>query len=60
MAEIKKLLAKAGLKEIKILGWISNFRELIVCFPENKHLAGTDTVKAVLVSNKTSYKNWKP
>ena len=37
-AEIKKLLAEARPEEIKIImGWIFNFRELIVSPPENKY-----------------------
>ena len=57
MAEKKKLLAEAVPEEIKtILGWHFNFRELIVYLPENKYVAWTGTIKGVLVSNKTSYK----
>ena len=57
MAEKKKLLAEAGPEEMKtILGWLFNFRGLIVYLPENKFVAWTDTIKGVLDSNKTSYK----
>ena len=39
-----------------ILGWLFNFLGLIVYLPENKYVAWTCTIKGVLVSNKTSYK----
>ena len=39
-----------------ILGWLFNFRGLIVYLPENKFVAWTDTIKGVLAANKTSYK----
>ena len=55
MAEKKKLLAEAGLEEMKtILGWLFNFRGLIVYLPENKFVAWTDTIKGFLATNKTS------
>ena len=40
MAALAKLLAKAGIEEIKvILGWRFNFRRMLVSLPENKSVA---------------------
>ena len=56
MAEKKKLLAEAGPEESKaILGWLFNFRGLIVYLPEDRFVAWANTIKGVLGSNKTSY-----
>ena len=49
MAARIKLIAETGAEEIKvILGWLLNFRELLVSLPENKFLACSDAIKAML------------
>ena len=57
MAEKKKLLAEAGPEEIKtILGWVFNFRKLLVALPENKYVAWSKAITDILEADRTSYK----
>jgi hypothetical protein len=49
MAALSKLLAEAGLEERKtILGWLFDFRRLLVSLPENKFTAWTDAITDIL------------
>ena len=57
MAAGKKLLAKAGAEEIKIiLGWILNFRTLTIALPENKYIAWKVAILEILEAGNTSFK----
>eukprot|EP00957_Ditylum_brightwellii_P001092 87138-Ditylum_brightwellii.AAC.1 len=49
MAALSKLIAEAGLEEIKmILGWLFDFRHLVISLPDNKFTAWTDSIREIL------------
>ena len=57
MAAENKFLAEAGAEEIKmILGWLMNFRELILSLPLNKHKAWTRALREIMNSGETRAK----
>ena len=46
-----KLAAEASPEEVKlILGWLMNFRELIVSLPDNKYIAWSADIGNILTS----------
>ena len=50
-------LAEAGAEEIKIiLGWILNFRTLIIALPDNKYVAWKVAILEILEAGNTSFK----
>jgi hypothetical protein len=52
-----KLAAEASPEEIKlILGWLMNFRELIVSLPDNKYIAWSADIGNMLTSNSAKAK----
>ena len=52
-----KLAAEASPEEIKlILGWLMNFRELIVSLPDNKYIAWSADIKSMLTSGSAKAK----
>ena len=57
MAALNKLLAKAGPEEVKvILGWICDFRRLIISLPENKFIAWRESIENMILIGKTTAK----
>eukprot|EP00957_Ditylum_brightwellii_P168753 12844444-Ditylum_brightwellii.AAC.1 len=49
MAAISKLIAEAGLEEMKmILGWLFDFRHLKILLPDNKFVAWTESITELL------------
>ena len=49
MAALVKLLAEAGAEETKtILGWNSDFRQLLLSLSENKFLAWTTAIIRIM------------
>ena len=57
MAALDKLLAEAGPEERKImLGWVLNFRSLIISLPENKATAWSNEISEMLEEGKTQSK----
>ena len=49
MAALAKLLAEAGAEEIKtILGWVFDFRRLLLSLPENKFVAWTSDIRSII------------
>ena len=53
MAALNKLIAEAGLEEQKIiLGWLFNFRKLLISLPENKYTAWSDGIKEMMEERK--------
>ena len=52
-----KLFAEAGLEEVKmILGWLINFRRLIISLPSNKFIAWTDSINEILARGTSTAK----
>jgi hypothetical protein len=50
MEAVNKLIAEATPEESKmILGWLMNFRKLIISLPDNKHLAWSKSIQEILV-----------
>jgi len=44
-----KLKSEALLKEQKIiLGWLIDFRRLLICLPENKYVAWSESIKKMI------------
>jgi len=44
-----KLKSEALLEEQKIiLGWLINFRRLLICLPENKYVAWSEAIKKMI------------
>ncbi len=57
MPALNKLAAEAGLEEIKtILGWLFDFRRLLVALPENKYVAWKREIRRLIDSKTTSAK----
>eukprot|EP00956_Cyclotella_meneghiniana_P031018 scaffold80241_cov23-Cyclotella_meneghiniana.AAC.2 len=57
LLSIHKLLAEAGPEERKImLGWVLNFRSLIISLPENKATAWSNEISEMLKEGKTQSK----
>jgi hypothetical protein len=57
MAALAKLLAEAGLEEIKtILGWVFDFRRMIVSLPDNKFIAWSREIENLLEKMETTAK----
>lgn len=58
MAALNKLcLAEAGCKEIKtILGWVFDFRRLLISLPENKYKAWLDVICNMIETKKVTAK----
>ena len=57
MAARSKLLAEAGPEEVKtILGWICDFRRLLILLPVNKFIAWSKAIEDMLSSGKTTAK----
>ncbi len=55
-----KLKAEAGLSETKmILGWLFDFRRLLISLPENKFIAWTTTINKLLVEESSTAKELK-
>ena len=53
MAALNKLIAEAGLEEENtILGWLFNFRKLLISLPENKYTAWSDGIKEMMEEGK--------
>ena len=52
-----KLFAEAGLEEMKmILGWLIDFRCLIISLPSNKFIAWTDSINEILTRGTSTVK----
>ncbi len=57
MAALNKLLAEAGCEEIKtILGWVFDFRRLLISLPENKYKAWSDAIRNMIETKKVTAK----
>ena len=57
MAALAKLLAEAGSKESKIiLGWLWDFRRMMIFLPENKFIAWSEEIEKILKARKTMVK----
>ncbi len=57
LAALNKLIAEAGLEEIKtILGWVFNFRSLLISLPDNKFKAWTEAINEMIESRKATAK----
>ncbi len=57
MYAIDKLKAEAGLSEKKmILGWLFDFRRLLISLPKNKFIAWTATINKLLVDGSSTAK----
>jgi hypothetical protein len=57
MATMAKLLAEASMEETKImLGWLLNFRTLIISLPDNKAIAWANKITSMLEEGKTNAK----
>jgi hypothetical protein len=57
MEACNKLASEAPLKERKkILGWLINFRQLLIILPENKYKAWRMTIKTMLSEGTTTAK----
>ena len=57
LTALKKLIAEARPEELKIiLGWLYNFRELIVSLPFNKSIAWSEAISAMLADEKVEAK----
>ena len=57
MAAKQKLFAEGALEEQKIiLGWLFDFRRLIIALPENKFVAWSDNISTILATGKTTPK----
>lgn len=57
MAARNKFIAEAGVEETKmILGWLFDFRQLVVSLPTNKHIAWTDELKRIIETGETTAK----
>ncbi|KAL7530514.1 LOW QUALITY PROTEIN: hypothetical protein ACHAXR_005024 [Thalassiosira sp. AJA248-18] len=55
MAALAKLIAEAGLEEAKtILGWIFDFRRLLMSLPENKFVAWSTEINEMIKEKKTT------
>lgn len=57
MAARNKFIAEAGVEETKmILGWLFDFRQLVISLPTNKHIAWTDELKRIIETGETTAK----
>jgi hypothetical protein len=57
MAALAKLLAEAGLEETKIiLGWVFDFRRMLVSLPENKFVAWSEAISALILKQEVGAK----
>ena len=57
MAAMEKLLAEAGMEETKImLGWLLDFRRLVISLPNNKAVAWSQEITDMLEEGKTKAK----
>ena len=57
MAALAKLLAEAGLEEIKtILGWDFDFRRMLISLPENKFTAWSEAIQSILDNGQVTAK----
>jgi len=57
MAALAKLLAEARLEETKtILGWVFDFRRLLISLPENKFTAWSETIQTILDNGRVTAK----
>ena len=57
MAALAKLLAEAGPEEQKIiLGWLFDFRRMLVLLPDHKFIAWTQAIKTILSTGSSTYK----
>ena len=56
MAALNKLIAEAGLEEQKIiLGWVFNFRKLLLSLPKNKYLAWSESITEMMEAGSSKY-----
>ena len=56
MAALNKLIAETGLEEKKtILGWLFNFRKLLISLPENKYIAWSEEIKSMMEEGKAKH-----
>ena len=57
MSARAKIIAEAGSEEIKIiLGWILNFKTLIIALPKNKYVAWKEAILEILEAGNNSFK----
>ena len=57
MAAMEKLLAEAGMEETKVmLGWLLDFRRLVISLPDNKAIAWSQEIADMLEEGKTKAK----
>ena len=56
MSSLNKFIAETGLEEKKtILGWLFNFRKLLISLPENKYVPWSDGMKEMMAEGKAKY-----